>query len=135
MKPTPIVAGILSRGGALLITRRPEGAHLGGLWEFPGGKVEPGETDEQALVRELEEEVGVRVEVGEALHVVTHDYGDRLVRITFYICTAPADVLPSENGHLRYVRPAELVDAEMPAANAAVLRLLRDRDGADSGSD
>ena len=128
MNPTPIVAGILYRGRAVLITRRPEGTHLGGLWEFPGGKVEPGETGEAALVRELEEEIGVRVEVGEALHSVTHDYGDRLVRITFYICVAPADTLPPEGERLRYARPADLADAEMPAANAQILMVLRDRE-------
>ena len=125
MSVLPIVAAVILRDGAVLVTRRPERGHLAGLWEFPGGKVEPGEGEEEALVREVEEEIGVRVEVGERLAAVTHDYGDRTVAIAFYRCHAPASDLPAAAADLRYVPPAGLDPSEMPPANAEVIEWLR----------
>src|SRR5262245_54637012 len=81
-----VSAGLVFRDGQLLITRRHADAHLGGLWEFPGGKRESGETFEQCLVRELREELGIEVEVGEVLESVTHAYPEKTVHLKFFRC-------------------------------------------------
>src|SRR6059036_311556 len=81
-----VAAGLVFRDGKLLITRRHPDAHLGGLWEFPGGKREPGETFEECLVRELREELGIEVETGEVLEDLTHDYPEKSVHLKFFRC-------------------------------------------------
>lgn len=86
----PVAAGILFRAGRVLITQRPAGSHLGGLWEFPGGKLEPGETWEQALVRELREELDITVTVGRLFWEVTHAYPEKTVQLRFYVCSLRA---------------------------------------------
>ena len=74
MQAIPVVAGILVRNGQIMISRRPAGAHMGMKWEFPGGKIEPGETPEQALVREIREELSATVEPLRLLHTIEYDY-------------------------------------------------------------
>src|SRR5262247_4007400 len=81
-----VSAGLVFRRGKLLITLRPTGTHLGGLWEFPGGKRNPDETSEQCLARELREEPGIKVEIGEVFEYLTHDYPERTVHLTFFHC-------------------------------------------------
>src|SRR3989475_13297386 len=81
-----VAAGLIFRAGKLLITRRHADAHLGGLWEFPGGKREPGETFEQCLARELREELGIEVAVGQLIESLTHQYPDRAVHLKFFRC-------------------------------------------------
>jgi len=81
-----VAAGLIFREGKLLITRRPAGGHLPGLWEFPGGKREPGETLTTCLVRELREELGIEVKVGRCVERVTHAYPVKTVRLRFYRC-------------------------------------------------
>ena len=82
MKLVTVAVGILiDDAGRVLVTRRAPDAHQGGLWEFPGGKVETGECVSQALARELKEELGVLVETSESLMVLEHDYGDQQVRL------------------------------------------------------
>jgi 8-oxo-dGTP diphosphatase len=83
-KVIEVSAGLIFRSGKLLITQRHARAHLGGLWEFPGGKREPGETFEQCLVRELREELGVEVVVGELFDTVEHAYPERTVSLKFF---------------------------------------------------
>jgi 8-oxo-dGTP diphosphatase len=81
-----VAAGLVFREGTVLVARRPAGGHLGGLWEFPGGKREPGEGWHDCLTRELEEELGVEVEVGPEALDITHDYPDRSVHLRFFLC-------------------------------------------------
>src|SRR5438132_14172490 len=81
-----VAAGLVFRDGQLLITQRPRDDHLGDLWEFPGGKREPGETLEQCLRRELREELGIEIAVGELLDFVTHEYPEKTVHLKFYRC-------------------------------------------------
>jgi len=81
-----VAAGLVFRGGKLLITQRCADAHLGGLWEFPGGKREPNETFEGCLVRELREELGIEVTVGELVESLTHQYPEKTVYLRFYLC-------------------------------------------------
>jgi 8-oxo-dGTP diphosphatase len=89
-RPRPtivVVAGVLVEGGRVLTSRRPAGGHLAGAWEFPGGKVEPDEDPRQALARELHEELGIEVEVGEVLETVFHRYDHKSVLLLFYAVT------------------------------------------------
>jgi 8-oxo-dGTP diphosphatase len=82
-----VAAAIIREGSTFLLTRRPEGGRQAGFWEFPGGKIEPGETSEQALVRELREELGVEIQVGPLFRTLTHQYEDRLVELHFHEAT------------------------------------------------
>src|ERR1017187_5283638 len=81
-----VSAALIFRSGKLLITRRHSDAHLGGLWEFPGGKREPNETFEQCLARELREELGIEVKVGELFEEISHAYLEKTVRLKFFVC-------------------------------------------------
>ena len=127
VQPLLVVAGVVRRGERVLLTRRPEASHLGGYWEFPGGKVEPGEDPRAALRRELREECGLDVEVGRALEVVFHRYPERAVLLLFFQCRC-LDERPVR--HLgvtdhRWVAPQELGAFRLPPANAPVVELLR----------
>src|SRR5262249_10361283 len=84
--PINVAAGLVFHKGKLLITLRHDDSHLGGLWEFPGGKLEPGETFEQCLVRELREELGIEVIVGELIENLTHEYPGKTVHLRFFCC-------------------------------------------------
>ena len=124
-----IAAAVVWRGPKLLIARRPEDGLLGGLWEFPGGKVEPGETPSEAARREVREELGVSVEVLDPLAVVRHAYSH--FRITLHLFHARwIDGGPAAGGggpgdhSPRWVLPAELDRYAFPAANHAVIRQL-----------
>ena len=86
VKPIDVAAGLVFHQQKLLITQRLEGSHLAGLWEFPGGKREPGETFEGCLVRELREELGVEVALGQAFEEITHDYPEKTVHLKFFLC-------------------------------------------------
>jgi mutator protein MutT len=121
-----VVAGLIFRDGTLLITRRPEGSHLAGCWEFPGGKREPGETPSQALVRELHEELGVGVEVGDLIEDISHSYPGKTVRIEFYRCRlVSGEPQPLGCAALRWVKAPELDTLPFPAADAQLLHRLK----------
>lgn len=124
-----VAAGLIFRDGKILITQRRAKAHLGGLWEFPGGKREPGETFEQCLARELMEELGVRVRVGELFESITHNYPEKAVHLRFFICGIE-EKEPQTLGcaALKWVGKAELNDHEFPAADARLLEKLRSLD-------
>jgi mutator protein MutT len=121
-----VSAALIFREGKLLITQRCQDSHQGGLWEFPGGKREPGETFEQCLVRELREELGVEVVVQGLFEEITHDYADRSVHLKFFACGLPVGE-PQALGcaGFKWVGPAELVGHDFPAADARLLDKLR----------
>jgi mutator protein MutT len=86
VKPIDVAAGLVFHRQKLLITQCPEGSHLTGLWEFPGGKREPGESFEECLIRELREELGIEVALGQAFEEITHDYPEKTVHLKFFLC-------------------------------------------------
>ena len=85
-KPIDVAAGLVFHQQKLLITQRLEGSHLAGLWEFPGGKREPGERFEDCLARELREELGIEVALGQLFEELTHEYPERTVHLKFFLC-------------------------------------------------
>lgn len=98
MRRVRVVAAVIRRGSRVLVTRRRDDAERGGLWEFPGGKVEPGESEPAALTREIAEELGCGVEVGRLVLRHRHRYPDLEVELAFYACTLPAEASPAPLG-------------------------------------
>lgn len=125
MSAIEVAAGLIFREGLLLITQRRQGDHLGGLWEFPGGKRESEETFEQCLRRELQEELDVRVEVLDLIEVIAHEYAEKSVNLRFFRCRL-IDSEPRAIGcaDLRWVRREELFDYKFPAADERLLEKL-----------
>ncbi len=120
-----VVAAMIDRDGRYLITQRRPGATLPLLWEFPGGKVEPGETDEQALARELKEEMDITVDVKEATVHVEHAYADYEVDFRVYRCLLKEGEIKHIRVHdHRWVLPTELDRYEFPAADEKTMRQL-----------
>ena len=121
-----VAAALVFREGKLLITQRHADAHLGGLWEFPGGKREPNESFEACLTRELREELGIEVAVGELVESLTHAYPEKTVHLRFYRCRWTQHE-PQTLGcsAFEWVTAAELKDYAFPAADARLLDKLR----------
>lgn len=125
--PIVVVAAVIAHEGRFLVTRRPGGVHLAGLWEFPGGKTHPGESHASALQREIEEELAADIVIGELVFSITHDYDDRTISLFFYRCTllnAPEPMLGQE---MRWVEPGELGTLDFPPADAELIGLLMEQ--------
>jgi mutator protein MutT len=121
-----VAAGLVFRAGKLLITQRALQAHCGGLWEFPGGKREPGESFEQCLHRELLEELNMEVRVCELIDSIAHDYPDKSVDLHFFRCEWIAREPQKIECHdLAWISAGELSQYEFPAADARLLDQLR----------
>ena len=123
-----VAAGLVFRGGKLLITQRPAESHLGGRWEFPGGKRENDETFENCLRRELREELGIDVVIHELIESVTHEYAEKIVTLKFYRCSWKANE-PRALGcpAFCWVTPGELSNHEFPEADVKLMELLQRR--------
>ena len=120
-----VVAGIVVRGGRVLVSRQPAGGHLAGLWEFPGGKLEPGEDDGAALVRELREELGIEVRPGASWGILRHRYAEREVNLHFRFAEIMAgEPRPLEVDEVRWVAPDELGKLAFPAADRPLVAAL-----------
>tara|TARA_B100001167_G_scaffold177888_1_gene132575 strand:+ start:215 stop:613 length:399 start_codon:yes stop_codon:yes gene_type:complete len=120
---------LIDADGRVLLAQRPEGKSMAGLWEFPGGKVEPGETPEQALIRELQEELGI--DTWESclapLTFASHGYDDFHLMMPVFACRKWQGTPQSQEGQtLKWVRPAELRDYPMPPADIPLIPVLRD---------
>ena len=121
---TRIAVAVVEHEGRYLIGRRPEGVPLAGLWEFPGGKVQPDETAEQAAARECFEETGLEIAVGDAFPAVVHQYSHGKVALAFFACR-PLDPQQSPNEPFRWVLAKELGDYEFPEANGGLVAYLK----------
>lgn len=122
-----VVAAQIERDGRYLITQRRPESSLPLLWEFPGGRVEEGETDPEALARELDEEMRIRVEVGDASVAVTHEYEAYIIDFRVYRCrllSAPSEIQTIGVHDYRWVKPDELDQYDFPGADQATVDTL-----------
>ncbi len=128
-KPLPFqvigVGVVLNAAGEVLIDQRLEEGLLGGMWEFPGGKQEPGEAIEACIARELKEELAIAVTVGEELITVDHAYSHKKLRFVVHLCDwVSGEPQPLASQQVRWVPPAQLSDYAFPAANARIIEAL-----------
>jgi 8-oxo-dGTP diphosphatase len=119
-----VVAAVVEDGQRYLVTRRQAGVHLAGLWEFPGGKVGEHESHDQALRREMLEELGVDVEVGPLVLSTSHAYPDRVVTLYFYRCRLLGPAAPLLGQQMQWVTRAQLASMEFPPADADLIAVL-----------
>jgi mutator protein MutT len=121
-----VAVALVCREDRWLVARRPTDVHLGGLWEFPGGKRARDESAERAALRELHEECGVEAVAERTLDALRCDYGDRVVRITPVICRwQSGEARPLASDECRWISAAELGDLDMPEINAEIIRTIR----------
>ena len=118
-----IAIAVVEYQGCYLVGRRPEAAPLAGLWEFPGGKIEPGESAEQAAARECLEEAGLRILVGAAYPIVDHHYEHARVRLSFFACTPIEPAVPPKPP-FEWRSAAQLAELPFPAANQSLIEHL-----------
>lgn len=120
---------LVDADGRVLLAQRPEGKSLAGLWEFPGGKVEAGETPEEALIRELKEELGIDTWSSclAPLTFASHSYENFHLLMPLFVCRRwQGTPIPQEGQILKWVRPETLVDYPMPPADIPLIPILRD---------
>ena len=121
-----VAAGLVVREGRYLIARRKADTHLGGLWEFPGGKCEPGESLEDCLQRELREELGIAVALPVHFRMIRHEYPGKTVELHFFRCTiSRGEARPLDCEEVRWVAPDKLPDYEFPPADRPLLEALQ----------
>ena len=127
-----VAVGVIRRDGRFLLTRRRTDTHQGGLWEFPGGKVEPGETLQDALGRELREELGIELESSAPLLEVTHRYPEKTVRLAVWqVLQFHGEPRGLEGQPLRWATLQELPTLEFPRANRPIVEALVDSSSID----
>jgi 8-oxo-dGTP diphosphatase len=130
VKLVPVVAcALVDSDGRVLVARRPEGKQFAGLWEFPGGKIEVGETPEASLIRELKEELGIDTQSAclAPLSFVSHAYDDFHLLMLLYVCRKwQGSAQPLDAAALKWVRPRDLRNLGMPPADAPLISPLID---------
>ncbi len=120
--------GVVEKGGKLLITQRRYDDHLGGVWEFPGGKKRPEEDDRACIERELREELGIEVKAGGHLETIRYSYPDRRLELRFYSCTLEGgEPKALEVQDFRWVHPNELIYYQFPKADRDLVGRLAKR--------
>ena len=120
--PVYVAAGVILRESRILVSKRHQGAHQGGLWEFPGGKVEADESVEQALARELKEELGIVVNLARPLMKVEHDYGDKQVVLDVWLVRDFAGEAVGREGQVvQWCSPEGLAELAFPEANSPIV--------------
>ena len=123
-----VTAAVIERSGRFLVTRRQDGVHLAGYWEFPGGKCHPGEGLARCMARELREELDMDVEVGDELLSTTHDYPDRRVELHFLRCALLSEPVPRLGQEMRWVARRDLGSLEFPPADTELIGMLAGQD-------
>jgi 8-oxo-dGTP diphosphatase len=124
-----VAVALIDVDGRVLIAQRPEGKKMAGLWEFPGGKVDPGEVPEVALIRELKEELGIDTKESclAPFTFASHEYEDFHLLMPLYLCRRwCGTVVPQEGQAVKWVRPVRLGDFPMPPADKPLVAMLRD---------
>jgi len=122
---TAVVAGIIKHDGQYLITKRFEDSHLGGMWEFPGGKIMKGENDISALRRELKEEIGIDCRVGKLVYETSYHYPDISINIRFYNCDLLSGApKPLECAAVKWVKSSDLMQYEFPPSDIKLIEAL-----------
>ena len=119
-----VTAAVIERDDAFLVTRRPPGAHLEGYWEFPGGKCDDGESLESCLKREIVEELGAEIRVGDLLLACAHDYPARVVELHFFGAELLGEPHPVLGQEMRWVARGELRSLQFPPADDELIALL-----------
>jgi 8-oxo-dGTP diphosphatase len=122
-----VTAAVIEVGGRYLVTRRQQGVHLEGYWEFPGGKCEPSEPLDACLRRELIEELGCDATIGEELLAVTHEYPERAIELHFVECRLTGQPTPVLGQEMRWVARDELPSLQFPPADDELIALLMTR--------
>ncbi len=121
-----VVAALIWQGDKFMICQRPAHKTRGLLWEFVGGKTEPGESMETALIRECQEELGIKVDVGDIFTQVIHEYPDILIRLTLFHCTIrEGEPKLLEHNDLLWITPAQIPDYPFCPADKDILALIR----------
>ena len=124
-EPLNVVAAAIVRGGRVLIAQRPDHLHQGGKWEFPGGKIEPQELPEEALSRELNEELGVTITSYHPLLSLHHDYADKSIALDVWLVSDFRGIPRGNEGQvIRWIDISELTDYDFPDANQAIIQML-----------
>ena len=119
-----VTAAVIERDGAFLLTRRLDGTHLAGHWEFPGGKLHAGETLEACLAREIREELDAGIEIGPEILATVHEYPDRSIELRFFRCALTSDAKPMMGQEMRWVALRDLPSVQLPPADDELVRLL-----------
>jgi mutator protein MutT len=119
-----VTAAVIERDGTFLLTRRLEGTHLAGCWEFPGGKCNPGETLGDCLTREIREELDAEIDVGEEILATTHDYADRRIELRFFRCVLKTEPRAVFGQEMQWVRREALCALDLPPADDELVKLL-----------
>lgn len=119
-----VVAAVIEEDDAFLVTRRPDGVHLAGLWEFPGGKIGPAESHADALRREMQEELDADVDVRDLVFHTTHAYPERTVSLFFYKCALRQRPSPLLGQEMRWVKRPELAALGFPPADEELITIL-----------
>lgn len=119
-----VTAAVIRRGDEYFVTRRQRGVHLEGLWEFPGGKCDRGETLEACLRREIREELDTEVIVRERILHCTHEYPERIVDLHFFDCELVGEPSPMLGQEMRWVRRTDLRSLQFPPADDELIALL-----------
>lgn len=128
--PIPVVCALIERDGRLLLAQRPANKHLPLKWEFPGGKVEPGEAASAAIIREIREELGCEIAITSALPSFTHDYKTVVIEMLPFVCVltpGSSEPHPHEHVALAWVKPEELTNHDLAAADLPVIALYHQR--------
>jgi 8-oxo-dGTP diphosphatase len=122
-----VTAAVIERDGCFLVTRRLRGTHLEGLWEFPGGKCDEGESLASCLAREIDEELEVEARVGPEVYTTTHAYPERVVELHFFRCDLVGEPIPTLGQQMRWVPAEALALLEFPPADAELIEMLMAR--------